>query len=153
MAMRYYAPNPGGGGYPPRSTGSHVLRVGDAERDAAAADLSEHYVAGRLSLNELHERLGAVFDAKTRGQLGRPFADLPALRQAARPAPAGGFPPPRGSKQDTATDRAGRFAALSLLILAMLIWLTTALLFARHGFYHQPPMHPARFPMQPPFGG
>ena len=37
----------------------------------------------------------------------------------------------------TPTDRAGRFAALSLLLLAMLIWLFTALLFARHGFYHQ----------------
>ena len=31
-------------------------------------------------------------------------------------------------------DRAAKFAALSLLILAMLIWLFTALLFARHGF-------------------
>jgi hypothetical protein len=35
------------------------------------------------------------------------------------------------------TDRAGRFAALSLLLLAMLLWLFTALLFARHGFYPQ----------------
>ena len=31
-------------------------------------------------------------------------------------------------------DRTAKFAALSLLILAMLIWLFTALLFARHGF-------------------
>jgi hypothetical protein len=151
MAMRYYALYAGGSGNPPRPPGSHVLRVGDAERDAAAADLSEHYVDGRLTLNELHDRLGAVFAAKTRGQLGRPFADLPALRQPTRQAPAGGFPPPRGGQQGTAADRAGRFAALALLILAMLIWLTTALLFARHGFYHQP-MHP-RFPMQPPLSG
>jgi hypothetical protein len=152
MAMRYYAPYPGNGGNPSRPLGSHVLRVGDAERDAAAADLSEHYIAGRLTLSELHERLSAVFAAKTRGQLGRPFVDLPTLRQPPRPAPAGGFPPPRGPRQDTAADRAGRFAALSLLILAMLIWLTTALLFARHGFYHQQ-MHPTRFPIQPPIGG
>jgi hypothetical protein len=33
-------------------------------------------------------------------------------------------------------DRAGRFAALSLLLIAMLLWLFTALLFARGGFYH-----------------
>jgi hypothetical protein len=153
MAMRYYAPYPGGGGNQPRPLGSHVLRVGDADRDAAAADLSEHYVAGRLTLTELHERLGAVFAARTRGQLGRPFADLPALPQPVRPAmrDAGGFPPPRGPRQDTATDRAGRFAALSLLILAMLLWLCTALLFARHGFYHQP-MH-QHLPMRPPFSG
>src|ERR1700747_1193488 len=32
--------------------------------------------------------------------------------------------------------RAGRLPALSLLLLAMLIWLFTALLFARHGIYH-----------------
>ncbi len=34
------------------------------------------------------------------------------------------------------SDRAARLAALSLLLLAMLIWLFTALLFARHGMYH-----------------
>jgi hypothetical protein len=152
MAMRYYAPYPGGGN-PPRPLGSHVLRVGDADRDAAAADLSEHYVAGRLTLFELHERLGAVFAAKTRGQLGRPFADLPALPQPAGPPrrDLGGFPPPRGPRQETATDRAGRFAALSLLILAMLIWLTTALLFARYGYHQQ--MHQHFPPMQAPFNG
>ncbi len=44
----------------------------------------------------------------------------------------------RGSQAaPTPSDRAGRFAALSLLLLAMLIWLFTALLFAKHGFYHQ----------------
>ncbi len=134
MAMRYYAPVPGGGGNQPR-TGSHMLRVGDAERDAAAADLGEHYVAGRLTLDELHERLGAVFAAKTRGQLGRTLADLPGLRPPARLSAQAGFPPPRGARIDTAADRAGRFAALALLVLAMMIWLFTALLFARHGLY------------------
>jgi hypothetical protein len=39
-------------------------------------------------------------------------------------------------------DRAGKFAALSLLILAMLIWLFTALLFARHGVPAVGPMVP-----------
>jgi hypothetical protein len=42
----------------------------------------------------------------------------------------------------TPADRAGRVAALSLLMLAMLIWLFTALLFARHGIYHQGPYGP-----------
>ena len=51
MAMRYYAPFPGGGSVPgnhgePRPRGGpQALRVGDAERDAAAADLGEHYAA------------------------------------------------------------------------------------------------------------
>jgi hypothetical protein len=170
MAMRYYAPFPGSGGEPPRPRGGpHALRIGDAERDAAAADLGEHYAAGRLSLDELNERLDAVFASKTFGQLTRVMADLPGpgrlpWRAGPRRTSVGwgpaGFPadapfnmgdrPWHGTRSSmvgfqtrgpqappTPTDRAGRFAALSLLLLAMLIWLFTALLFARHGFYHQ----------------
>lgn len=149
MAMRYYAPSPGGD--PRRPTGPHLMRVGDAERDAAAADLSDHFVAGRLTLDELNERLGAVFAAKTHGQLGRALVDLPALRPPVRLPEPVGFPPPRRARRDTPSDRAGRFAALSLLILAMMIWLFTALVFARHGYYHPGPM---RMPYpQHPFGG
>ena len=147
MAMRYYAPFPGPGGELPggrgresfRPVAPHMLRIGDAERDAAAADLGEHYVAGRLTLDELNHRLGAVFSARTYGQLTRIMADLPRLR---RPDwvpvswPPDGFPPYE-RRPATPSDRAGRFAALSLLILAMVIWLLTAMLFARHGFYYQ----------------
>ena len=169
MAMRYYAPFPGGGGEPPRPRGGpHALRIGDAERDAAAADLGEHYAAGRLTLDELNERLDAVFSSKTFGQLTRIMADLPGpsrLLWRAGPGRASGWAPTAGYPYDgpfmlgerpwhaadssltgfqtrgpqappTPTDRAGRFAALSLLLLAMLIWLFTALLFARHGFVH-----------------
>lgn len=146
MAMRYYAPYPGGGepfggrGREPfrrepfRAVAPHMLRIGDAERDAAAADLGEHYVAGRLTLDELHHRLGAVFSARTYGQLIGIMADLPRLRPVT--LPPSGFPPQRMERRNTTpSDRAGRFAALSLLILAMLIWLMTALVFARHGIY------------------
>jgi hypothetical protein len=169
MAMRYYAPFPGGGGEPPRPRGGpHALRIGDAERDAAAADLGEHYAAGRLTLDELNERLDAVFSSKTLGQLTRIMADLPGPSRLqwragsgqtnGRWAPPGfvydgpfgmgdrpwptanssmaGFQTRGPQAPPTPTDRAGRFAALSLLLLAMLIWLFTALLFARHGFYH-----------------
>jgi hypothetical protein len=158
MAMRYYAPIPGQNGEPFRAIAPHGLRVGHAERDAAAADLGEHYVAGRLTLDELHERLGAVFTAKTYGQLTRIMADLPRLRRPAgqigptRPAqaawagaylPQAGFPSSIGERRNaTPSDRAARFAAVSLLILAMLIWLFTALIFARHGFNHPYPTGP-----------
>src|SRR3984893_11447033 len=148
MAMRSYAPFPGSGGEPPRPRGGpHALRIGDAERDAAAADLGEHYAAGRLSLDELNERLDAVFASKTFGQLTRVLADLPGpgrLRGRTRPgrgrhgsrSSGVGFQTKGPQAPPTPPDRAGRFAALSLLLLAMLIWLFTALLFARHGFYH-----------------
>jgi hypothetical protein len=188
MAMRYYTPLPGGGGEPPRPRGGpHALRIGDAERDTAAADLGEHYAAGRLTLDELNERLDAVFSSKTFGQLTRIMADLPGPRRLpwrAGPgrtdggwAPAGFYPDgpfglgdrqwhaanssmagfqTRGPQAPpTPSDRAGRFAALSLLLLAMLIWLFTALLFARHGFYHPygPPYGPGSFSHIAPHGG
>ena len=175
MAMRYYAPFPGGGGEPPRPRGGpHALRIGDAERDAAAADLGEHYAAGRLTLDELNERLDAVFSSKTFGQLTRIMADLPGpgrLPWRTGPGWTGGGWAPTAFPHDgpfrvgdrpwhaanssmvgfqtrgpqappTSTDRAGRFAALSLLLLAMLIWLFTALLFAKHGLYHGGPYGP-----------
>lgn len=144
MSMRYYAPFPGGDPYRPR--GFHALRIGDAERDAVAADLGEHYAAGRLVLDELHERLAAAFAAKTYGQLVQLMADLPGPGRLAGLAPAPYQParPPRPREQHTSSDRAGRFAALSLLILAMLIWLFTALLFARHGMPMGGPIGPGR---------
>ena len=170
MAMRYYAPFPGGGGEPARPLGPHALRIGDAERDAAAADLGEHYAAGRLSLDELHERLDAVFSSKTFGQLTRIMSDLPGPGRLPwrggwpqggfahdgvfwlgdRPwptasAPVAGFQAREPKAPPTPTDRAGRFAALSLLLIAMLIWLFTALLFARHGIYHGPYGPPGSF--------
>lgn len=138
MAMRYYAPFPDRNGEPYRPLPRHVLRIGDADRDAAAADLGEHYVAGRLTLDELHERLGQVFAARTRGQLWKVMADLPG---AMRPAAARPVPAPRVNerRQETPSDRAGRYAALSLLVLAMLLWLFTALLFTHHGYYQPGP--------------
>lgn len=53
------------------------LRVGDAERDRAAADLGEHYALGRLGSDEHAERLDAVWTARTRADLAILFEDLP----------------------------------------------------------------------------
>src|ERR1700677_4837323 len=132
MAMRYYAPFPDRNREPYKPLPRHVLRIGDAERETAAANLGEHYVAGRLTLDELHERLGQAFAAKTHGQLWKVMADLPGAvhSMAARPVPTRPVPDRMSARrQETPSDRAGRYAALALLILAMLIWLFTALLF------------------------
>src|SRR6202522_3792169 len=53
------------------------MRVGDAERDAAANELREHFASGRLTQDELNERLDQTFAAKTRGDLSALFTDLP----------------------------------------------------------------------------
>ena len=56
-----------------------VVRVGDADRDAAAAALGEHFAQGRLNLDELNERLAAILTATTYGELSRTASDLPVI--------------------------------------------------------------------------
>jgi Domain of unknown function (DUF1707) len=55
----------------------YEMRVSDAEREAAAAELREHFASGRLDQDELDERLTAAFAAKTHGDLSALFTDLP----------------------------------------------------------------------------
>lgn len=62
-------------------------RIGDVERDEAAAALREHFSAGRLERGELEERLRLCLSAKTVGDLGGVLADLPEV-VAQKPQPA-----------------------------------------------------------------
>jgi hypothetical protein len=55
------------------------LRASDAERDRAAEALREHFAAGRISGEELDERLSAVYSARTVSELGQLRRDLPEL--------------------------------------------------------------------------
>src|ERR1700689_3428356 len=64
------------------------MRVGDAEREAAAAEGREHFASGRLTQDELNQRLDQTFAAKTRGDLNAVFTDLP--HATWRDATAGG---------------------------------------------------------------
>jgi hypothetical protein len=70
----------------------HEMRAGHAEREAVAAELREHYASGRLTLDELNERLDKTFAAKTRGDLNDLMRDLPAghFAQAGGPSAAPG---------------------------------------------------------------
>jgi len=53
------------------------LRISDADRDRAIAELSEHFQAGRITQDELEERTGQVLQARTGQDLAAVFADLP----------------------------------------------------------------------------
>jgi hypothetical protein len=55
----------------------HNIRVGDADRDAVAAQLREHYAQGRLTMDELNERLDRVFASRTNLELASVTSDLP----------------------------------------------------------------------------
>lgn len=70
----------------------YEMRVSDAEREAATAELREHFASGRLNQDELDERLASVFAAKTRGDLNALFTDLPSSGHgwATAGAPGGG---------------------------------------------------------------
>ena len=61
------------------------IRIGDADRERVTSRLREHFAAGRLTSEELDERITAALSAKTFGDLHRIMADLP------DPAPV---PPP-----------------------------------------------------------
>jgi hypothetical protein len=63
------------------------LRVGDAERDEVTTALHEHFAQGRLTRDELDERLTATLSARTAGDLRKVTADLPGTPAAPSPAP------------------------------------------------------------------
>ena len=60
-------------------TPAPYVRAGDADRDAAAAALGEHFAQGRLTLDELDARLDATLTATTHGELSQAARDLPDL--------------------------------------------------------------------------
>jgi hypothetical protein len=54
------------------------LRASDAEREHHAELLREHAAQGRLTVDELDERLDRVYAARTHAELAPVVADLPA---------------------------------------------------------------------------
>ena len=91
--------------------------VTEAGRDAAAAQLREHYAAGRLSLDEFQDRLDAVYRAQTARELGTVTDSLPHLGAVIPPgAPWGSYPrgyPLTIAEVRAAMARAGRRVMLA----------------------------------------
>ncbi|HMH94535.1 MAG TPA: DUF1707 domain-containing protein [Streptosporangiaceae bacterium] len=100
------------------------IRVSDADRERVAERLREHFAEGRLSSDELDERIAATLSAKTFAELRRVTADLP----DPEPAPGQGrgqgqgqgrpYPPPWAGRRGFAMRRRGpRLLPLLLLLL------------------------------------
>ena len=71
------------------------LLVGDHERDRAAHELQRHYREGRLSTDELAQRLETVLRARNAVQLRSALSELPgAVRWADPEALRAAFRPP-----------------------------------------------------------
>lgn len=64
------------------------MRAADSDRDRVVAGLREHCAQGRLTIEELNERLEAVYAAKTLGELQELTADLPEEDLHELPVPA-----------------------------------------------------------------
>lgn len=106
------------------------IRTSDADRDRIAARLRDHFAEGRLTREELDERLTATLNAKTFGDLGRAVADLPETAPA--PLLTRQFPAPvRPGGMQRRGPRV--FPVLMLALLAALVipgagWLLLAVL-------------------------
>lgn len=57
-----------------------TLRASDADREQISEQLRQATAEGRLLAEELEQRLGAVFSARTYGELDAVVADLPGRR-------------------------------------------------------------------------
>jgi Domain of unknown function (DUF1707) len=87
------------------------LRASDAERDAVAEALRTNAAAGRLTPDELEERLERAYAARTRADLDPLLTDLP---------PAAEPPPPRERRTLPAVP-----PVIAIAVLLVAIWALT----------------------------
>ncbi|MEV1333496.1 DUF1707 domain-containing protein [Micromonospora costi] len=87
------------------------LRASDDDRQRVVAELQGHTAAGRLTLDEFSDRVGAVWNARTLGDLAALTRDLPA------PAGAAGPPSTTHGRRELLVVFAA--AALTLLLLGV----------------------------------
>ncbi len=91
--------------------GPSDVRIGDAERDAAAASLGEHFAVGRLTFDEFRQRIDQVFAARTGRDLAAVVHDLPQGSPPQGSAPGPAFRPARsGAPGAAGRAREGRGA-------------------------------------------
>ena len=96
------------------------LRVGDADRQHVIEQLQRHFVDGRLTSDELSERVDQTLAARTVADLAVPLADLPALETTPSPAPR------RWLSPFTTLPGLVLLGLLGVMLLAWLIWLPSA---------------------------
>ncbi len=107
---------------PTRDFKRGAIRVSDAERDQAVAELSEHYQAGRLTLEEFDDRSSQALQARTGSDLGALFTDLPKGAAPSVLAPAG------PAAADVAADPVGRRAGRPLVARVIIGWVIAAII-------------------------
>src|SRR3954463_15766524 len=89
------------------SAPSPALRASDADRERVAEALRRHHVDGRLDTDELQERLGRCYAARTTVELAPLLADLP------------GDERPGGPRHVAPWFRAPAFLLVAVVVLAL----------------------------------
>lgn len=107
-------------GAPP--PGVPALRASDADREGTADALRDHATAGRLDPDELDERLGAAYAARTVEDLAGLVADLP--------VPAGPSAPARPADHEAREELRAQLVqrgggALAIVLVCVVVWLAT----------------------------
>jgi Domain of unknown function (DUF1707) len=123
------------------------LRAGDGDRDAVAEQLREAHAEGRLTMEELEDRLGKTYAARTFADLApltadlppRPFgASVPRPAEVARPRPTNVPAPRRDAQSGSWIDsglRASWYAWATAVSVTVVIWLIITLTSGIHYFW------------------
>jgi hypothetical protein len=105
---------------PAESAGAPALRASDAERERTATLLRDHAGAGRLTPEELSDRLDAAYAARTVSELDALLADLP---PAAEPATTARRSPEWDHARRRVLHAVGLLALVNLVCLG--VWLAS----------------------------
>jgi hypothetical protein len=126
-----------------------ALRCSDAEREQTSAKLHAAAGEGRLSMEEVEERLAKTFAARYRHELDAVTADLPAVGATTGWGSIGTL-----ARQQLADDMAAltgrgrvevsrrRKVVLALAALVILLWAVAMVILALHGIVGDGPEHP-----------
>ena len=136
------------------------MLAGDLDRERATAALQEHYVGGRITLEELSDRTGRVLAARSRAEIRRALSDLPLFGDSGELAARGRLlvqSVARGAMLVVFTGAYIVFSFVLLLVFALtlllsgasgtalvgflLVWLVPTYLLAR--LWHRPAPRPA----------
>ena len=113
------------------------IRVSDAERNAVAELLGQHYADGRLDQAEFDERVSRAMAAKTRGDLTGLFDDLPETEsEAGADGPRG--PVRRSAPYQVRRRRGGGIIRPLLLLLLVFVCANVAWHAFTSLFFFQP---------------
>jgi Domain of unknown function (DUF1707) len=103
------------------------LRASDADRERFVEALRQHHVEGRLTTEELDERTGKAYAARTLGDLDALATDLPPITPPARSpgpasAPPAGWDPDAPGLPPRMRPPGPRRAAAKANLLRLLLW-------------------------------